>query len=101
MKIIEVFLKDELLWELPILDKKISIGRAKSNNIILPEPYVSRKHANVIVEDEKLLLIDLSSSGTFLNGKKFLSSKTIYKDDKISIGHYSLYIREINETEKE
>ncbi len=100
MKILEVFLRDELLWEYPIKTEEISIGRAKWNNIILPDPTVSRKHAKIFIENDKLVLLDSSSTGTFINGEKVISKKSINTDDKINVGSYSLYFREAKERAK-
>lgn len=50
----------------------ISIGRDPSNNIVLNDNYVSRKHAQLILLDNGQVLIkDLgSSNGTFVNGNR-------------------------------
>lgn len=50
----------------------ILIGRDASNQVVLQDNYVSRKHAELIVMDNGQVLIkDLdSSNGTFVNGNK-------------------------------
>lgn len=51
----------------------ISIGRSPENVIVLPDQEVSRKHAELTQDGDKLMLKDLKSkNGTFLyDGKKF------------------------------
>ncbi len=51
----------------------ISIGRSPENVIVLPDQEVSRKHAELTMEGDKLMLKDLKSkNGTYLyDGKKF------------------------------
>ena len=100
MNTIEVFFRDELLWEYPISEDKIKIGRAKGNNIILSDPSVSRKHAVIHLEKGKLVIYDNSSSGTYVNAKK-ISRTDINKDDKIAIGLYSLFLRSYKREEQE
>jgi FHA domain-containing protein len=51
----------------------VSIGRSPENIVVLPDQEVSRKHAELTMEGDKLMLKDMSSkNGTFLyDGKKF------------------------------
>jgi pSer/pThr/pTyr-binding forkhead associated (FHA) protein len=51
----------------------IFVGRAPTNDIILPNPSVSKSHAHFtpVPETDRLQLVDMfSSNGTFLNGQK-------------------------------
>ncbi len=49
--------------------KRISIGRDKSNDIVLIEEDISGFHAEIHTEDENSFLVDSgSSNGTFVNG---------------------------------
>ena len=56
--------------------KKISIGRDASNQIILNDKFVSRKHAELVIMDNGQVMIrDLgSSNGTFVNSKRISES---------------------------
>ncbi len=51
----------------------ISIGRSPENVIVLPDQEVSRKHAELTMDGDRLILKDLQSkNGTYLyDGKKF------------------------------
>jgi len=51
----------------------ISIGRSPENIIVLPDQEVSRKHAELTMDGDRLMLKDLQSkNGTYLyDGKKF------------------------------
>jgi hypothetical protein len=66
----------------------LSIGRAGTNDVILTELRVSRKHARIQWERvmELYTLVDVgSSNGTFLNGKKIPAGvpSPLYDGDKI------------------
>src|SRR5215510_6771058 len=51
------------------------IGRAPTSDIPIFDPTISRRHAEVRVEDQGVFVRDLgSSNGTFLNGLKIESS---------------------------
>ena len=61
------------------VETRVTIGRTPENDIHLPHPSVSRRHALIDVEDGKAVVEDLGSlNGTYLNAvrvdKALLSS---------------------------
>lgn len=53
-----------------ITDPPITIGRLSSNDVVLSDPNVSRRHAEVRLNDGRWVLTDLgSTNGTLVNGK--------------------------------
>jgi len=69
------------------LDKKIVIGRSPSNEVILKETKVSRKHAEIQMTAGKYILLDLeSSNGTYVGGKK-ITEYILQPGDEIVIGN--------------
>jgi transcriptional regulator with PAS, ATPase and Fis domain len=48
----------------------LSIGRAQSNDIVLDDPVVSRKHAYIEVKRGSYVLVDQSKNGTLVDGNK-------------------------------
>ena len=70
-------------------NKAFSIGREKSNQIIIADPKVSRYHAIVTFENEEAYIKDTDSiNGTYINNKRILPGKKIElkNGDKIKIG---------------
>jgi Zn-dependent protease with chaperone function len=67
--------------------RTISIGRDVSNNIVLNDITVSRKHAQLMItEDGRVLIKDLgSSNGTFINGSK-ISEQFLNTGDVVKCG---------------
>jgi adenylate cyclase len=65
----------------------VSIGRADSNDLMLPHPSVSRQHARVtVLPGETVLIIDLGSmNGTFVNGQPVQECR-LSDQDRINIG---------------
>ncbi len=73
----------------------IAIGRDKSNDIVLQNIKVSRKHARIIREGDEWSIEDLGSgNGTFVNGEKVTRSK-IRLSDNITIGGIPLSLRNL------
>jgi hypothetical protein len=52
-----------------VLDRQfplLKIGRQALNNIVIPQPYVSKNHAVILHKNGKFIISDTSSNGTFL-----------------------------------
>jgi hypothetical protein len=65
----------------------ITIGRAPDCDCHLPEPSVSRRHAQLRRVDETWLLRDLgSSNGTRLNGMRVTEEIEVRPGDQLSLG---------------
>ncbi len=63
--------------------ESITIGRHPSNDVHFPTDLntVSRKHAQIVREGNRFRLVDKSSNGTFVNGKRI--TETILKDGDV------------------
>src|SRR5262245_48782533 len=73
--------------------RELSIGRADGNDIVLRDRNVSRRHARLVVRDNKYLLVDIvSTNGTFLNGRRLSSPVVVGSSDRVDIGSYRLVI---------
>lgn len=79
--------------ELNLGSGTIFIGRSPSNQVPLPDPKISRKHAAIDFKNEHYILSDLgSSNGTFVDGKK-IKEHTLEDGDEIKIGSYTLFFK--------
>ncbi len=71
------------------------IGRLEDNDLVLPIAQVSRRHAKITVEENKLYLYDCqSTNGTLLNGAKLAGNREVScrEKDVISFGTVSYEI---------
>jgi pSer/pThr/pTyr-binding forkhead associated (FHA) protein len=70
------------------LDRDIAtIGRREDNAYVLPDPRVSRVHAEIRKEAAAVIITDLgSSAGTKVNGEDIKGPTVIRHGDKISFG---------------
>lgn len=86
-----------LMWEgkrLPLVGK-ITIGRDRTNHIVLNDVLVSREHAIIQKIRNVYYLKDLeSTNGTFVNGQQIPADKYVALDraDKILIGKSELQL---------
>lgn len=66
---------------------EISIGKSKSNDIILPMPGVSRFHAVIAKKSKEWVITDtFSKTGVEVNGKKIDGKEVIEDGDIITVG---------------
>ncbi len=71
--------------ELPLQDGKYILGRAEECQIVIPEAGVSKKHAELEVDEHGVSIVDLqSSNGIFINGVQIQESE-IQPKDKVSL----------------
>ncbi|MDP4091994.1 MAG: FHA domain-containing protein [Bacillota bacterium] len=79
---------DFKIEETYMLKNHISVGRGNNNDIVIKDPFVSGKHAEINVVDNNFVLRDLNSkNGTFLNGEILQEGFAYLKDgDKIKFG---------------
>lgn len=66
------------------------IGRDSANDVVLPAPYVSRRHAVLLVAETGAYVVDLRSrNGTLVNGRT-VQDEALVPGDQITIGGYGL-----------
>ncbi|MFH0962650.1 MAG: FHA domain-containing serine/threonine-protein kinase [Planctomycetota bacterium] len=71
-------------WEITSLP--LRIGRSSKNDIVLDDHSVSRRHARILLQDNRLLILDENSSnGTFVNDKR-TRLKKLHHGDEIQLG---------------
>src|SRR5881296_409959 len=69
------------------------IGRDQQNDVVLDDPRVSRKHAEIRLRLGRYTLYDLqSTNGTYVNGRR-VAEKVLDDGDKISVGGLELVFR--------
>jgi pSer/pThr/pTyr-binding forkhead associated (FHA) protein len=64
----------------------VRIGRAPENTIVITDPTVSRIHAEVWLQDGRLLLRSLGSNGTRVNGDRVPGTWELAEGDTIDVG---------------
>src|SRR5688572_20445498 len=68
------------------LNAPLIVGRAPTCDLSVADPTISRRHAELVVDEEQVTLRDLgSSNGTFVNGHK-VAAATLEVDDLIAFG---------------
>lgn len=70
-----------------IIDKELSLGRHRDNDIVLKDQFISKKHLKIIESEGEYFLEDLNSSnGTYLNREKISDIVRLKNRDIIRVG---------------
>jgi DNA-binding CsgD family transcriptional regulator len=80
-------------WLIPIDKSPFIVGRSQDCNLSLLSKTVSRKHAEIYVKGNSLVLHDLeSTNGTFINNVRLKDRADLENGDKINFGDVSFKI---------
>lgn len=64
-----------------------TMGRDKKNDIVLGDPFISGKHAQLVADEGLYFLEDLeSANGTYVNGERISDVLALKDGDRISLG---------------
>ena len=89
--------------------ERLQIGRSSDNDISLPEPEVSRRHAliSLVVGADGALAVEIedqgSTNGTYVNGKKIKAAKgrvPLNHGDVIRVGGHAFKLKRLDELER-
>lgn len=73
--------------EVYVIDNDVTIGRGAQNDIILKDPYISKSHAKIIIDENEYFLEDLNSvNGTLINDEKVFDVVKLKDGDRIKLG---------------
>jgi pilus assembly protein CpaF len=78
----------------------INIGRARGNDIVLPRPNISKRHARIMLNEGEIYAVDLkSTNGTYVNGDRISAPVKISDSDKVFMGDFLLLVEDVMEEE--
>ena len=70
----------------PLDKQKLAIGRAKACDVCIKIQGVSRQHAAITIEDDRLFIEDLNSTnGTCINDTKITQTAELFSNDIVSL----------------
>lgn len=86
--------------EIELKEGERTIGRSAEADILIEHETASRKHARIIVEGNRVFIVDLNSrNGTFLNGKPVKERVEIKPGDAIALGEAPLSLNQVSPQE--
>jgi phosphoserine phosphatase RsbU/P len=87
MATLYIYPKDGESYTIPLKDRQVTLGRSAENDIPIPDPFSSSRHALIFPSDTGYAVRDNGSkNGTFVNGKKIGAATELKEGDEILIG---------------
>lgn len=78
----------------------VTIGRRDENTIVIKDPTVSRKHAEIFRDGESLYIVDKgSTSGITINGQLISGQQPLRDGDRIGIGSSAVFLIQLQPAE--
>ena len=75
---------------------EILIGRSSSCHLVLDDGLVSRRHAQLIVTEDRVAVEDFgSANGVFVNGKRVAGSQILFAGDQLLVGKQQFVLRAV------
>ena len=86
--------------EYPLDASVVTIGRRDENMIVIKDPTVSRKHAEIRREGDALVIVDKgSTSGITINGQVIAGPHPLRDGDRIGIGSSAVFLIQLQPVE--
>jgi adenylate cyclase len=74
--------------------RKLVLGRSVGSDLLVPDPAVSRRHAELEATDDGVMVRDLgSANGTSVNGAAVVTEARLRTDDLVTFGSVAFRIR--------
>lgn len=93
MQVVLVMFKDGKRRDFPMKKSTLSIGRQPESDLRIPTPDVSRRHCELVIEDDTLIIHDVgSSNGTYVNGRS-IEEVELKAGDQIKVGPITFVVQ--------
>jgi pSer/pThr/pTyr-binding forkhead associated (FHA) protein len=80
--------------------QRVKVGRNRSNQLFLSDPYVAREHCEIAFEKGEVWLLDRASTNTTLVNEQAVTRHQLQSGDLIQIGKTTLSFRWSNEDQQ-
>ncbi len=80
----------------PLDKNEMFVGRDLSNDIVINDPEISRRHARLFLQGNSYILEDLgSTNGSFVNGQRLMGPNVLRPGDVITFGERMSLVYEL------
>lgn len=70
------------------IEESLTLGRHSDNDIFIKDPFISKRHFQIVEDEGEFYLEDLNSAnGTFLNNERIQDVVKLHNGDNIRIGN--------------
>lgn len=91
MRSLRITRKDGFAWTVELQFGRLNVGRDPENEIVLPDPAVSRQHCLIECQVDAVTVKDRgTANGTFLNNEVLSEPTPLREGDRVYVGPYLL-----------
>ena len=98
---IEVRSDGEILEDLTFPPGRIIVGRSPDNEIYIKSKFVSRHHAQLLIDEDGCIIEDLNSTNGVFLGEKQIKKYTLRDGDIVSLGVHELVYHDLRREAEE
>ena len=74
--------------------ERTTLGRSRDADIFIPDQWLSRMHAEILMDRGGLVIADLGSkNGTLVNGSRIQGPTPLRKGDQIKLGDHMVTVQ--------
>lgn len=86
----------------PLEKAELFVGRDLSNDVVINDPEISRRHARLFQQGNSFVLEDLgSTNGTFVNGQRIMGPNILRPGDAVTFGERMSMVFESSEYDQD
>jgi predicted component of type VI protein secretion system len=86
----------------PLEKAELFIGRDLSNDVVINDPEISRRHARLFLQGNSYVLEDLgSTNGSFINGQRLMGPGVLRPGDSVTFGERMNLVFETEEFDQD
>ncbi len=76
---------------------EVLIGRSSNCHLVLDDGLVSRRHAQLVVREDRVVVEDFgSANGVFVNGRRVQGNEPLKNGDELAIGKQTFVLRSVS-----
>ncbi|MEO8900929.1 MAG: FHA domain-containing protein [Polyangiaceae bacterium] len=76
---------------------EVLIGRSSNCHLVLDDGLVSRRHAQIVVREDRAVVEDFgSANGVFVNGRRIQGTEPLKSGDELAIGKQTFVLRSVS-----
>lgn len=88
--------------EYPLEKSEIFVGRDLSNDVVINDPEISRRHARLYIQGSSYVLEDLgSTNGSFVNGQRLAGPVLLRPGDSVTFGERMNLVFELSDYDQD
>ena len=96
---LSVFLNGKPRFSAAFNQSPVTLGADPENDVVLSDPFVSGRHAEILVSRGRLVVRDHSTNGSYFGGRKVLDEEILGLEGTVSIPPFDVTLELVQDTD--